>query len=73
VDPRAGLDEIEKILDSTGTRTPNLRAVHPVAIPTELSRLFPRRQNCEFYPVPASNESKREENLEFKEISRHVR
>jgi hypothetical protein len=34
--PRAGLDAVDKILAPTGNRT---RAVQPVAIPTELSRL----------------------------------
>jgi hypothetical protein len=41
VDPRTGLDDVEKILDSTGTRTPTPQSfsLWPVAIPTELSRL----------------------------------
>jgi hypothetical protein len=42
VDPRASLDDVEKILDPTGTRTPTLRSSgpHPVAIPTTLSPLL---------------------------------
>jgi hypothetical protein len=41
VDPRAGLDDVEKILDPTGTRTPTPRSSspEPVAIPTTLSRI----------------------------------
>jgi hypothetical protein len=31
VDPRAGLDEVEKILDPTGTRNSDLSVVQPVA------------------------------------------
>jgi hypothetical protein len=38
VDPRAGVDEVEKILDPTGTRTPTSWSSSPqlVAIPTTL-------------------------------------
>jgi hypothetical protein len=38
VSPRAGLDDVEKILDPTETRTPTLRSSspQPVAILTEL-------------------------------------
>jgi hypothetical protein len=41
VDPIAGLDEVETILDPTGTRipTPWPSSLYPVAIPTTLSRL----------------------------------
>jgi hypothetical protein len=41
VDPRAGLDDMEKILDPIVTRTPTPRSSspQPVAIPTALSRL----------------------------------
>jgi hypothetical protein len=31
VNPRAGLDDLEKILDPTGTRTPTPMAVQPIA------------------------------------------
>jgi hypothetical protein len=31
VDPRAGLDDVEKITDPTGTRTPTFSVVQPVA------------------------------------------
>jgi hypothetical protein len=41
VGPRTGLDDVEKILDPTGTRTPTPRpsSLQSVTIPTELSRL----------------------------------
>jgi hypothetical protein len=41
VDPRIGLEYVEKILDPTGTRTSASRSSSPylVAIPTALSRL----------------------------------
>jgi hypothetical protein len=40
--PRAGLDDLENILDPIGTRLPTHRSSSskPVAIPTELSRLL---------------------------------
>jgi hypothetical protein len=40
VGPSAGLDDVEKILDPTGTGTPTCRSSgwQPVAIPTTLSR-----------------------------------
>jgi hypothetical protein len=49
VDPRAGLDDVEKILDPTGTRTPTPRSSspYPVAIPTALSRLTGRTRSIE--------------------------
>jgi hypothetical protein len=39
VGPRAGLEDVEKILDPTGTRTPTPRSFspQPVTIPTALS------------------------------------
>jgi hypothetical protein len=42
VGPRAGLDDMEKILDPIGTRTPTplSSSPYPVAIPTALSRLI---------------------------------
>jgi hypothetical protein len=40
VGPRVGIDEVEKILDPTGTRTPTPPSFGPVAIPTMLSRLI---------------------------------
>jgi hypothetical protein len=41
VGPRAGLDDVEKVLDPTGTRTPTPRSstYQAVTIPTALSRL----------------------------------
>jgi hypothetical protein len=33
VDPRAGLDDVEKILDPTGTRTPTPRSSSPYLVP----------------------------------------
>jgi hypothetical protein len=40
VGPRTGLDDVEKILDHTGTQSPTPRppSPQPVAIPTALSR-----------------------------------
>jgi hypothetical protein len=52
VDPRAGLDDLEKILDPAGTRSPTHRVIQlvGVAIPTELSRLsvviYATKSNC---------------------------
>jgi hypothetical protein len=42
VDPKAGLDDVEKILDPTATRTPTTwsSSPQPVAIPTTLSQLL---------------------------------
>jgi hypothetical protein len=40
VDPRASLDDVEKILDPTRTRNSDPSIVQPVAIPTALSRLL---------------------------------
>jgi hypothetical protein len=42
VDPRAGLDDVKKILDSTATRTatPRSSSLVPGVIPTTLSRLL---------------------------------
>jgi hypothetical protein len=46
-DPRAGVEEMEKILVSTGTQNqiPQLQSSMPIAIPTVLSKLQPKEKN----------------------------
>jgi hypothetical protein len=53
VGPGAGLDDVEKILDPTGTRTPTPRSSSPwpVAMPTALSRFLCTQLEGKFVSV----------------------
>jgi hypothetical protein len=54
VDPRAGLYDVEKIHDPTGTRAPTSRSSspYPVAIPTDTDYDNPADPGC---PLSSSN------------------